>query len=283
MTNKNDLKLSDSFQDLAYQFSDSKNVELNHEYGEQFHFYSNPYSTTLVSQIGHPQTTQKDLFFYIRKSYEYLLQQMMSYYFPKVIRSVETRMHQSTERGIYHGHVIDPTLSFCLIDIARAGMIPAQTCFEFLSFFYPTSQLTQDHLFVQRMTNEKGQVTGAHFHDSKTTKNIDQKILVIPDPMGATGSSMIKVVDHYHKNSKGTPAAICAMHLIVTPEYIQKIKKECPQLQVFALRLDRGFSTEAALKKKPGTLPKEESGLNEIQYIIPGAGGMGEVLNNNFD
>ena len=46
------------------------------------------------------------------------------------------------------------------------------------------------------------------------------------------------------------------------------------------LRIDRGLSTTVALKSEPGSLPAEEKGLNSHQYIVPGAGGVGEILNN---
>ena len=35
-----------------------------------------------------------------------------------------------------------------------------------------------------------------------------------------------------------------------------------------------------ALRTEPGTHWDEERGLNDIQYIVPGAGGVGEILNN---
>jgi uracil phosphoribosyltransferase len=34
------------------------------------------------------------------------------------------------------------------------------------------------------------------------------------------------------------------------------------------------------LRTEPGTHWDEERGLNDIQYIVPGAGGVGEILNN---
>ena len=51
-------------------------------------------------------------------------------------------------------------------------------------------------------------------------------------------------------------------------------------LHIFAVRLDRGLSAPDVLATTPGTRWDEERGLNDIQYIVPGAGGVGEVLNN---
>ncbi|MBK8098993.1 MAG: uracil phosphoribosyltransferase, partial [Planctomycetes bacterium] len=45
---------------------------------------------------------------------------------------------------------------------------------------------------------------------------------------------------------------------------------------------DRGLSSERALASIPGTFPNEERGLNDVHYIVPGAGGMGELLTNSW-
>jgi hypothetical protein len=42
------------------------------------------------------------------------------------------------------------------------------------------------------------------------------------------------------------------------------------------------MSPPEVLRSVPGTYPDRERGLNEIQYIVPGAGGLGEVINNVF-
>jgi uracil phosphoribosyltransferase len=55
-----------------------------------------------------------------------------------------------------------------------------------------------------------------------------------------------------------------------------------PDVQVYTGRLDRGLSTPRALAAVPGEFPDEERGLNDVQYIVPGAGGMGELLTNRW-
>jgi tetratricopeptide (TPR) repeat protein len=49
-----------------------------------------------------------------------------------------------------------------------------------------------------------------------------------------------------------------------------------------ALRLDRGMSPPEVLTTMPGERWAEESGLDERQYIIPGGGGFGELMNNSW-
>ena len=51
---------------------------------------------------------------------------------------------------------------------------------------------------------------------------------------------------------------------------------------LYALRLDRGLSPPEVLTTAPGELWEKERGLDDRQYIVPGGGGMGEVMNNAY-
>jgi uracil phosphoribosyltransferase len=133
---------------------------------------------------------------------------------------------------------------------------------------------------MSRQTNAAGEVTGALWHDAKIGRDIEGRYVLFPDPMGATGSSMASAIDHYKRSLDGAPAKCITMHLIITPEYLRHMREHHPDVIVYALRLDRGLSTERALAAAPGTYWDEERGLNETQYIVPGAGGVGELLNN---
>ena len=55
-----------------------------------------------------------------------------------------------------------------------------------------------------------------------------------------------------------------------------------PDLIVYAIRLDRGLSSEKVLASVPGTFWNEEKGLNDQNYIVPGGGGFGEIMNNAY-
>ena len=111
---------------------------------------------------------------------------------------------------------------------------------------------------------------------------VDGARVLFPDPMGATGTSLCDAVDLYKSEIDGAPAKLLALHLIITPEYIKRVTTQHPDVQIYALRLDRGFSDEEVLASVPGTYPDRETGLDEHQYIVPGAGGLGEIINNSF-
>jgi len=138
----------------------------------------------------------------------------------------------------------------------------------------------QDHIFMSRQTDEKGSVIGATWHDAKIGRDVEDRYVLFPDPMGATGSSMASAVRYYRTALEGKPAKCIAMHLIVTPEYVKNVLRAHPDTIIYALRLDRGLSPEAVLQTVPGTRWEEEKGLDDHQYIVPGAGGVGEILNN---
>jgi hypothetical protein len=46
--------------------------------------------------------------------------------------------------------------------------------------------------------------------------------------------------------------------------------------------VDRGLSPSEVLNCEPGERWSEERGLNDKQYIVPGGGGFGEIMNNSW-
>jgi uracil phosphoribosyltransferase len=98
--------------------------------------------------------------------------------------------------------------------------------------------------------------------------------------MAATGASTAEVIRLYKEEVPGDPRQIVVVHLIVTPEYVKRITSEFPDVQIYAIRIDRGLSAAQVLEKVPGEDWSSEKGLNNHQYIVPGGGGFGEVINN---
>ena len=80
----------------------------------------------------------------------------------------------------------------------------------------------------------------------------------------------------------GKVRKIVNIHLIVTPEYLMKMTTEHPDVSIYAIRLDRGLSSPDVLATVPGTRWADERGLTEHQYIVPGGGGFGEIMNNAY-
>jgi uracil phosphoribosyltransferase len=168
-----------------------------------------------------------------------------------------------------------------LVAVIRAGILPAQACYEAACAVLPPANVRLDFLNLSRVVDEQHHVTGVRLDGSKIGGPVDGAVVLVPDPMGATGGTVCRAVDVYRELG-GERARVVAAHLMVTPEAIRRVRAVHPEVRLYAGRLDRGLSSERALASVPGTYPDEERGLDDVQYIVPGAGGMGELLTNSW-
>lgn len=268
--------------DIQHQNLKFTPTQVEHRYGENVVILSSPLMLSLLAKLGHPSTYQPQINELTEMLYSYLVDQTIDLYFPRKEESIETRMRDIHPEAEYEGEIIDPEVPVVTVDLARAGTFPSHLCYNKLNYLMNPKHVRQDHFYVARVSDESGQVTGVNVSGSKIGGDVENAIVLFPDPMGATGSTIVRAYHHYHGHVVGTPRLMVAMHLIITPEYIQKVTKECPDLKIVALRLDRGLSGEEVLKTIPGSYPQSERGLNDHQYIVPGAGGLGEILNNSY-
>jgi uracil phosphoribosyltransferase len=89
---------------------------------------------------------------------------------------------------------------------------------------------------------------------------IENKTLILIDPMLATGRSLVKSIDYLTKNQK--PKRLILVSLIATPEGIDYLRKH----------VDLDFSLYTAAV---------DDGLNEQYYIVPGLGDAGDLSFGN--
>lgn len=256
--------------------------EIEHRYGPNVHILADAYLLSLLAKLCADTTQQPEIGRLVTLLYNGLAQVVLGAEFPTKVASVETRMIHHNEEGVYEGTVLDPDTKTVVVDIARAGIMPSQVFFDVLNTALTPRLVRQDHIFMNRKVDAQNHVIGIDISGSKIGGDVEDAIVVIPDPMGATAGSMVGTVDIYKKQVKGKPTKIIATHLIVTPEYLKRVKKDAPDLVVYACRLDRGMSAPDVLKTVPGSRWDEERGLNQNQYIVPGGGGFGEILNNSF-
>ena len=255
-------------------------MELEHRYGPSVHLLSDPYQLSLLARIGSPDTGTELVSGLVRSAYRHLFAQVLSRSFPVVEDSVKTRMAATEPRGVYEGPRFCQRTKLVLCAVIRAGILPAQICYELACEVLPPANVRIDFLNLSSTTDDDGQVTGVRLDGSNIGGPVDDAVVVIPDPMGATGGTIERVVQIYENIEGGNPRAIAAAHLMVTPEAIQRLVVSSPSLTLYAGRLDRGLSPPDVLNTTPGSRPDEERGLNDVQYIVPGAGGMGELLTN---
>ena len=253
--------------------------ELPHAYGPRVHILDNLLLQSGLARMGSSEPRLHEVIGLLRAVYESLLSSA-SREFPSVTSEVATRMAPThPQEGVYRGPVFDPTVQVVVCDVIRAGLIPAQVCFERLLSVLPDERVRLDHLNMSRVCDDEGRVTGVDLAGSKVGGSVEGAVLLIPDPMGATGSTIVRAVEHYIAHH-GTPERIITLPMIATPEFLTTVLERFENLVVYTARLDRGLSPPDVLAMAPGVEWERERGLNEQSYIVPGAGGMGEVLNN---
>lgn len=253
---------------------------LPHRYGDQVCLLDDVFLHSLLARIGSPDTGTAEVPNLVRSAYARLFTEVLAREFPTVQGRVATRMAATEPRAFYEGPLLCPRTPLVLCSVIRAGILPSQTCYELAATVLPESNVRLDFLNMSRVTDDQHHVVGVRLDGSKLGGSIDGAVLVIPDPMGATGGTIVRVVESYQRLVGGRPRAIVALHLMVTPEAIARVTHDCPEVRIYAGRLDRGLSTPEALRALPGVHPEQERGLNDVQYIVPGAGGMGELLTN---
>jgi len=265
------------FERIAYRA-----CEIEHRYGAHAHILADPLALTMLAKLCAKGTVQPEVNRLVGELYRMLMHEVMAAEFPRQSIAVPTRMIDATPRGVWRGEAIATSTPAVVVAVARAGLLPSQSTFDFLNQVLQPEGVRQDHLALARTVDEKGGVTGAGLYASKIGGPVDGAVLMIPDPMGATGSTVSKVIEQYPVATYGRPLKVIAVHLIITPEYLKHVSTKHPDVIVYALRLDRGLSPVEVLQTVPGERWADERGLTDKHYIVPGGGGLGEVMNNSF-
>lgn len=255
---------------------------LEHDYGPDVHLADDPYLWTLLARVGSPDTDTSRVPTLVRTAYRRLVQEVLAREFPTRMQRVQTRMTATEPKAFCQGPAFCTETRLVLCAVIRAGILPAETCYETAIEVLPPANVRLDFLNMSRTVDQDHRVTGVRLDGSKIGGPVDDAVLLIPDPMGATGSTVCRAVDVYRELHGAPPRAIVALHLMVTPEAIRRVTAMHRGVRIYAGRLDRGLSTPKALAARPGAFPDEERGLNDVHYIVPGAGGMGELLTNSW-
>ncbi len=265
--------------ETIYDRSSYRPPELEHTFGDHVHLLDDPLALTWLARLCSPDTHQPDVGRIVRRLYEHLAWAVMAAELPRTRVSVPTRMAATSPEAVYQGLAVDRSTKAVTVGIARAGTMPSQILYEMLNEVLDPAAVRQDHLIMSRKTDADGRVVGTTFHSAKVVPDVDGRIVLFPDPMGATGSSMSDAMAHYARGLEGTPAKMIALNLIVTPEYLRRMRADHPEARIYALRYDRGLSAAEDFGAAPGA-GRAERGLDDHCYIVPGAGGLGEILNN---
>ena len=268
--------------DHTYDHVSYRPSEIEHRYGPDVHILSEPLALTQLARLCAKGTNQPDINRLVGELYRDLLRVIVNAEFPRRATATPTRMIDHTPHGVFHGETVDEEVRAVTVNIARAGTLPSQITYDFLNTFLDPRLVRQDHFVMARVLDEASKVIGARISGSKIGGDVDDSILVFPDPMGATGGSICTALDMYKAQVVGSPRKVIAAHLIITPEYVKRVTTQHPRTIIYALRLDRGLSPPEVFDTVPGTSWELERGLDDRQYIVPGGGGFGELMNNAY-
>ena len=89
----------------------------------------------------------------------------------------------------------------------------------------------------------------------KAPSNLEDRLIIVVDPMLATANSSIAAIDNLKKRGANNLRFLC---LLAAPEGIEKFSKAHPDVPIYTASID--------------------SHLNEKGYIVPGLGDAGDRM-----
>lgn len=162
----------------------------------------------------------------------------------EITRDLPTKpVDVETPMGICHTETLAKDV--ILVPILRAGMGMVKGIRDLI----PTAKVG----FIGLYRDEKTLEPVEYF--AKFPKNLEDSVVMVLDPMLATGGSACAAIDMIKKRGAKT---IKLVNLVGAPEGVKAIKENHPDVDVYL----------AALDEK----------LNEIGYIVPGLGDAGDRI-----
>ena len=132
-----------------------------------------------------------------------------------------------------------------IVPILRAGLGMVNGILALV----PTAKVGHIGLYRDEVTHEP------HEYYCKLPSTIDQRTIVVTDPMLATGGSAVAAVDFIKQHGGKTIKFMC---IIAAPEGLKRLHEAHPDIQIYVGHLDRE--------------------LNENAYICPGLGDAGDRI-----
>ena len=113
----------------------------------------------------------------------------------------------------------------------------------------PTAKIGHIGLYRDEVTHEP------HEYFCKLPENIDERLVILPDPMLATGGSAIAAVDYLKQQGCKHIKFMC---IIAAPEGLKALHDAHPDIEIYVGNVDEC--------------------LNENAYIVPGLGDAGDRI-----
>ncbi len=151
---------------------------------------------------------------------------------------VETPLEKTTQTVVKEN-------SIAIVPILRAGL----GMVEGVLTLFPTAKVGHIGLYRNEETLEPCE------YYCKLPEGIDKKVVMVLDPMLATGGSSVAAIELLKRRGC---RKIKLMSIIAAPEGVEKVAEAHPDVEIYISTLDRG--------------------LNEHGYILPGLGDAGDRI-----
>src|SRR6185437_8452408 len=117
-------------QDSQYLSSSFTLSERKHAYGKNVHILDDPFLFTTLAQLGSPDCHQPLVHILLNTLYRELVKVVINREFPLKQTDIHTRMEALHPEGHFRGTVIDPDTRVVCVNLARAGTVPSQICYD---------------------------------------------------------------------------------------------------------------------------------------------------------
>ncbi|NCB33347.1 MAG: uracil phosphoribosyltransferase [Erysipelotrichia bacterium] len=195
-----------------------------------------PLITHKLTQMRQKQTGTKDF----RENLDEIAE-LMAY---EVCRDLPTQpIEIETPIGPCTGYELSKEV--IIVPILRAGI----GLLDGIRRLVPTAKVG----FIGMYRDEK--TLEPHEYFAKFPKNLDQSVVMIVDPMLATGGSAVAAIDAIKKRGAKTIKLVC---LVGVPEGVKAVQNAHPDVDIYLAAMD--------------------DHLNEVGYIVPGLGDAGDRI-----
>ena len=143
---------------------------------------------------------------------------------------------------------LSPVISgrkLAIVPILRAGL----GMVDGLLNLTPTAKVGHIGLYRDPVTHEP------HEYYCKLPNPIEERTIIVVDPMLATGGSAVDAIRMIKEHGGRKIKFMC---IIAAPEGLERLHRECPDVQIYVGNLDRC--------------------MNENKYILPGLGDAGDRI-----
>ncbi len=193
---------------------------------------------TLMTIIRDKNTKRNDFIFYADRINRLLIEEGLNF-LPTTEKIVTTRTGEQYKGSEFLGKI-------CAVPIIRSGLSMENSIREV------AKKIRIAHILIQRDEETAKPI----FYKSWLPEDIQDRFVLILDPMLATGGSAIATINTLKEHNVPENKVIF-INLVSVPEGIDQVLSTFPEIKIITAEVDQG--------------------LNEQAFILPGLGDFGDI------